>query len=197
MSISTKVLVQRLLAKVISKPGVDIHLRSDIKNFLYKYGKELEGGSTSSTNAIQQDLLTAFFLYFIQVHNDSQTVVSTIVNATDPETIATFNSNSGLYIRYGLYISTDDSRYDFNNFTFKLINTSTNETLLEAPNIIELNNKCLSGICSEPTSLGYPIVVPTLPYQISLIAEPTDPTNYLTILPDTPITLTTYGFTFD
>ena len=39
--INTKTLVKRLLAKVISKPGVDIFLRSDIKNFLYKYGKEL------------------------------------------------------------------------------------------------------------------------------------------------------------
>lgn len=48
MSISTKVLVQRLLAKVISKPGVDIHLRSDIKNFLYKYGKELNSSPCDS-----------------------------------------------------------------------------------------------------------------------------------------------------
>lgn len=39
--IDTKTLVKRLLAKVISKPGVDIFLRSDIKNFLYKYGTEL------------------------------------------------------------------------------------------------------------------------------------------------------------
>jgi hypothetical protein len=39
--INTKTLVKRLLAKVISKPGVDIFLRSDIKNFLYKYRTEL------------------------------------------------------------------------------------------------------------------------------------------------------------
>lgn len=43
MSISNNILLKRLLAKVISKPGVDIHLRSDIKNFLYKYEKELNG----------------------------------------------------------------------------------------------------------------------------------------------------------
>ena len=41
MSLSNNILLKRLLAKVISKPGVDIHLRSDIKNFLYKYEKEL------------------------------------------------------------------------------------------------------------------------------------------------------------
>jgi hypothetical protein len=41
MALSTKVLVQRLLAKVLSKPGVDIFMRKDIKNFLYNYGKEL------------------------------------------------------------------------------------------------------------------------------------------------------------
>jgi hypothetical protein len=46
MALSTKVLVQRLLAKVISKPGVDIFMRKDIKNFLYNYGKELNSNTT-------------------------------------------------------------------------------------------------------------------------------------------------------
>ena len=46
--INTKTLVKRLLAKVISKPGVDIHLRSAIKNFLYKYEKELNGADCDS-----------------------------------------------------------------------------------------------------------------------------------------------------
>lgn len=48
MSISNNILLKRLLAKVISKPGVDIHLRSDIKNFLYKYEKELNGADCDS-----------------------------------------------------------------------------------------------------------------------------------------------------
>jgi len=45
MALSTKVLVQRLLAKVLSKPGVDIFMRKDIKNFLYNYGKELRASN--------------------------------------------------------------------------------------------------------------------------------------------------------
>jgi hypothetical protein len=51
MALSTKVLVQRLLAKVLSKPGVDIFMRKDIKNFLYNYGKELNGGSSTACDS--------------------------------------------------------------------------------------------------------------------------------------------------
>jgi hypothetical protein len=57
MALSTKVLVQRLLAKVISKPGVDIFMRKNILKFLYDYGRELK----SSNIYDGSELNTAYF----------------------------------------------------------------------------------------------------------------------------------------
>jgi hypothetical protein len=73
MALSTKVLVQRLLAKVLSKPGVDIFMRKDIKNFLYNYGKQLKASNPAC---------------------DSCCPVINETGATVTETVLTFNGST-------------------------------------------------------------------------------------------------------
>ena len=206
MSLSNNILLKRLLAKVLSKPGVDIHLRSDIKNFLYKYGKELdsgaEGGLTPSEqnafiDTIQQDLLLAYGFWFGQVANDSQPVTYLYSqNIPSEQELIVFNSNWGQYAKYGYSITMDTGRFNYHNIAFNIRNMDTQELVFSVTNLEELNNICVSGICAKPEPLGYPVIIPTLAGQLGLYIEPTDVNdNWFEITgEDTTINLITYGY---
>ncbi len=195
MPLSNNILLKRLLAKVISKPGVDIHLRSDIKHFLYKYGKELDSGA--DIDAIQQDLLDAYGFWFGQVANDIQPVAyAYTTNIQNEQELVVFNSNWGQYAKYGYSISMDTGRFNYQNIAFNVRNVDTQELVFSVTNLEELNNACASGICSKPEPLGYPVVIPTLAGQLALYIEPTDVNdNFFEITgEDATINLITYGY---
>ena len=61
------------------------------------------------------------------------------------------------------------------------------------PNLEEMNDKCVYGICQRPNSLGFPVVLPYIP-QVTLIVEPNAANNFLEIQSNTPINLITYGY---
>ena len=195
MPLSNNILLKRLLAKVISKPGVDIHLRSDIKHFLYKYGKELD--SSADINAVQQDLLDAYGFWFGQVANDIQPVTYAYTeNIASEQELVVFNSNWGQYAKYGYSISMDIGRFNYHNIAFNVRNVDTQELVFSVTNLEELNDKCASGICAKPEPLGYPVVIPTLANQLGLYIEPTDVNdNWFEITgEDATINLITYGY---
>ncbi len=205
MALSTRTLVQRLLAKVISKPGVDIFMRENIKNFLYKYGKELEStsgtgpqpgeqGSENFVKIVQDDLLNAYGFWFGSVASDPAEIEFPIQeDMTTSQEIWAFNYNGGQYAKYGYFFTTEMGRWNFNNVQFKFIDANTQEVLATFSNLDEMNDRCVYGICERPDSLGFPVVLPYIP-QVILIVEPTDPDNFLEIQANTPINLTTYGY---
>ena len=200
MALSTRALVQRLLAKVISKPGVDIFMRENIKNFLYKYGKELksgtqpgEPGSENFVKIVQDNLLNAYGFWFGSVASDPAEIeFSFQENMTTSQEIYTFNYNGGQYAKYGYLFTTDMGRWNFNNVQFKFIDSNTQEVLATFSNLEEMSDKCVYGICERPDSLGFPVVLPYIP-QVTLIVEPTAADNFLEIQV-TPVNLITYGY---
>jgi hypothetical protein len=201
MALSTRTLVQRLLAKVISKPGVDIFMRKDIKNFLYKYGKELksstqpgEPGSENFVKIVQDDLLDAYNFWFGPVANDLAEIEFPFQeNMTTTQEICTFNYNGGQYAKYGYLFTTDMGRWNFNNVQFKFIDSTTQELLATFTNLEEMNDRCVYGVCERPNSLGFPVILPSIP-QVTLIVEPTAADNFLEIQANTPVNLITYAY---
>jgi hypothetical protein len=97
MALSTKVLVQRLLAKVISKPGVDIFMRKNILKFLYDYGKELNTSNPACNSCCTGTNETGATVTETVLTFNGSTLSTTGTGASGFEISPTTTANKRLY----------------------------------------------------------------------------------------------------